>query len=316
MAWLTNAHVRSYRQHYQNNGNGHVYQGRFKENETGTQLVYKARLTHHCVGMTESKLAASPFPIDLFGISPHAQIIHVTHDGASASAKAVGAHLDRLGVISELGAKPSDLLQANGVIWVEGPSDRIYISHWIELFSQGKFREGRDYQCAFYGGSLLAQIQVSTNEDAVNELVNLFNLNPNIAVVCDSDCAAASGDGSELKGHVARIKEEVAKIPQAHIWITAGKEIENYLPGAVVGKVYRKPEAADPEQFQRFFPSDAKDSKADSYVELQLNRKTVDKVELANRTLPLMNDTAALASRFDLKMQVDALIERIGKWNG
>src|SRR5262245_34324005 len=30
MAWLSNAHVRRYRQHYHNNGNGHVYQGRFK----------------------------------------------------------------------------------------------------------------------------------------------------------------------------------------------------------------------------------------------------------------------------------------------
>jgi putative transposase len=30
MAWLANAHVRRYRQHSQTNGNGHVYQGRFK----------------------------------------------------------------------------------------------------------------------------------------------------------------------------------------------------------------------------------------------------------------------------------------------
>ncbi|HEY7120184.1 MAG TPA: transposase [Tepidisphaeraceae bacterium] len=30
MAWLTNAHVRRYRKHYNNDGAGHVYQGRFK----------------------------------------------------------------------------------------------------------------------------------------------------------------------------------------------------------------------------------------------------------------------------------------------
>jgi putative transposase len=30
MAWLCNAHVRRYRQHYHTNGNGHLYQGRFK----------------------------------------------------------------------------------------------------------------------------------------------------------------------------------------------------------------------------------------------------------------------------------------------
>jgi len=84
----------------------------------------------------------SSVALDVFGISAKAQLIHVSHDRVSASARPVGAHLDRLGIISELGAKPSDLLQANGVIWVEGPSDRIYISHWIELFSDEKFREG------------------------------------------------------------------------------------------------------------------------------------------------------------------------------
>ena len=95
--------------------------------------------------------------LDLFGTSPHAQIISVIHDGKTAKTaktKTVSAHFDQLSVIAELGAKPSDLLQANGIIWVEGPSDRVYINKWIELFGGGKWREGRDYQCAFYGGAL------------------------------------------------------------------------------------------------------------------------------------------------------------------
>lgn len=29
--------------------------------------------------------------------------------------------------LDDLGVKASDLLQANGIIWVEGPSDRAYI---------------------------------------------------------------------------------------------------------------------------------------------------------------------------------------------
>ena len=37
MAWLTNAHVRRYRQHYHNNGSGHLYQGRFKSFVVGPQ---------------------------------------------------------------------------------------------------------------------------------------------------------------------------------------------------------------------------------------------------------------------------------------
>ena len=63
--------------------------------------------------------------LDFFGTSKHAQIIRVSHNGESAHANRVSAHFDRLGVVSELGVRPSDLLQANGIVWVEGPSDRV-----------------------------------------------------------------------------------------------------------------------------------------------------------------------------------------------
>ena len=94
--------------------------------------------------------------LDLFGVSENAQIIHVTHDGKTARTTTVSAHFDRLDIVSKLGAKPSDLLQANGIVWVEGPSDCVYLNRWIQLCSGGTLQEGRDYQCAFYGGSLLS----------------------------------------------------------------------------------------------------------------------------------------------------------------
>ena len=98
--------------------------------------------------------------LDLFGVSENAQIVHVTHDGETARTTTVSAHFDHLDVISELGAKPSDLLQANGIVWVEGPSDRVYLNRWIQICSDGALREGRDYQCAFYGGGLLARVEL------------------------------------------------------------------------------------------------------------------------------------------------------------
>jgi predicted ATPase len=115
--------------------------------------------------------------LDLFGLSDNSQIIHVTHDGDSAETSKVSAHFGKLQVISELGAKPSDLLQANGILWVEGPSDRTYLTHWIEIFSEGALKEGRDYQCAFYGGSLLARTQFVSPDTAGDELVNLIKIN-------------------------------------------------------------------------------------------------------------------------------------------
>ena len=256
----------------------------------------------------------SSVALDLFGLSKNAQIIHVTHNGEAAQATTVSAHFDHLGVISELGAKPSDLLQANGIIWVEGPSDCIYLNRWIDLFSEGELQEGRDYQCAFYGGSLLARTQFASPEDAEAQLINLFRLNPNIVVVCDGDRTAEDGEGSRIKDRVRRIKAEVKKIPGAHIWITEAKEIESYLPGSILGKVFGIPDVRDPGKYEVFFPSEDSAKKGASFVEACLQRRAVDKMEIAVQTVPLM-DKEKITKRFDLSEQVGLIIERIRGWN-
>lgn len=247
--------------------------------------------------------------LDLFGVSKNAQIIHVTHDGEAARATTVSAHFDHLHVISELGAKPSDLLQANGIIWVEGPSDCIYINKWLELYSGSRIQEGRDYQCAFYGGSLLARTQFKTPEEAEKDLVNLFRINPNIIVVCDGDRQAK---GARVKDRVRRIRAEVRKIPNAHIWVTAGREIENYIPGVVVAQALGLATLPDPTQYEAFFPR--KRSAGVSYVEKRIRRKGIDKMELAVLSVGLM-DKPMMQTRFDWESQMKQIIERIDSWN-
>lgn len=256
----------------------------------------------------------SSVALDIFGMSKNAQIIHVTHNGESARAETVAAHFDHLGVISELGAKPSDLLQANGIIWVEGPSDCIYLNRWIDLFSDGSLQEGRDYQCAFYGGSLLARTQFASPEDAEAELVNLFRVNPNIIVVCDGDRTAKSGEGSRIKDRVRRISSEVQEIPGAHIWVTGAKEIENYLPGQVLSNAFKIETVPDPGQHERFFPSEDAANKHHSFSETHLKRRTIDKMDLAVQTAPYMTKELLL-ERFDLADEIKAIIEAIRRWN-
>jgi len=247
--------------------------------------------------------------LDLFGVSQNAQIIHVTHDGESARAATVSAHFEHLGVISELGAKPSDLLQANGIIWVEGPSDCIYINRWLDLYTGGRLQEGRDYQCAFYGGSLLARTQFKSPEEAEEELVNLFRVNPNIIVVCDGDRTAK---GARVKDRVRRIRKEVREIPRAHIWVTDAREIENYIPGAVLAKVIEVAELPDPHQYEGFFPR--KGSPGTSYVEARMNRKGFDKMDLAVLSVSHM-EKAMMSVRFDWEVQMKLIVERIDIWN-
>jgi len=254
----------------------------------------------------------SSVTLDHFARSKDAQFVRVSHNGNHATTQTITAHLDRSLVVGELGARASDILQANGIIWVEGPSDAIYINHWIHLISQGSIIEGRDYACAFYGGSLLARL---TLEDPTGpnpeDLIRLLALNRNAAIVCDSD---KSSDSSELKPRVIRAKKQVEALPYGFIWITAGKEIETYLPGSVIASSLNIQSAPDPDQFELFFPSRAAEKLNSSYIEKHLNRNSIDKVELA---LASRSHTTAQAmnTRFDWADKMRDLIDVIRKWN-
>jgi putative ATP-dependent endonuclease of the OLD family len=248
--------------------------------------------------------------LDLFGTSDHAQIIHVTHDGTTARTTTIDTHFKKLGVVSELGAKPSDILQTNGIVWVEGPSDAIYINKWIELVSDGKFIEGRDYLCAFYGGSLLARTQFSDPDQATDNLVNLFLANPNVAIICDSDKKSSNG---RLKPRVLRIRDEIGKIPGGLVWVTYPKEIENYLSGNIIAKAQAmQKQPRSPDAYENFFPAET--ANGASYAEKVLGKTSIDKIAFALRCRENMT-IAEMESRFDWKSRMESLFFAISRWN-
>jgi hypothetical protein len=75
-------------------------------------------------------------------------IFHVTREDGASRLRFAGAARDRAAVCADLGYRPSDLVQTNAVLWVEGPSDRIYLKHWIEKLAPGRFVEGTHYSIA------------------------------------------------------------------------------------------------------------------------------------------------------------------------
>ena len=247
--------------------------------------------------------------LDYFSQDEDAQILQVTHDGKSASVATVQTHFDKLNILDDLGCKPSDLLQANGIIWLEGPSDRIYINKLIELYSGGKLKEGRHYQCVQYGGSNLANIQFNAPEGEDSELANLLCLNKNIAVLCDSD---VTSDDSKLKDRVDRIVKEVSEIPSAFLWVSKPKEIENYIPAAVWNKIYgnETDEISDPLETDRF-PSSPKSG---DYIFNKFNRKSFDKRNIAKKAIQHFT-TEMFDDRFDMKEKMNELVEAIRGWN-
>ena len=135
-----------------------------------------------------------------------------------------------LAALEDLGIRPSDLLQANCVIWVEGPSDRIYIKRWLELMAPD-LTEGIDYTIMFYGGRLLSHLSLVRESDPeINHLIQLLRINQHSAIVMDSDRKALN---DPLNATKQRIISE-CETSGLHCWVTKGREIENYLPADVV----------------------------------------------------------------------------------
>ena len=133
-------------------------------------------------------------------------------------------------LLDDLGVKASDLLQTNGVIWVEGPSDRTYIKKWLELIGSNRV-EGLDYSFQYYGGKLLAHY---TLDDDLEEFVNVLDINRNAYVVLDSDWKDDSRGWatSDLAPRKKRIIQE-CESKNIPYWISSGVEIENYIPDSV-----------------------------------------------------------------------------------
>lgn len=182
--------------------------------------------------------------IDVFANSEDAQLIHVVNDGHAARVSKVKTRVAIGGVLDSLDVRASDLLQANGIVWVEGPSDRAYLNKWISLASDGVLQEGTHYQCVFYGGRLLAHL--SATDSNLDDALKLFTVNRNAAVLMDSDKRQDHDSINKTKERIVREFQDADCIA----WVTNGREIENYLPSKVIGKWLGKEVPTEIGQYQ------------------------------------------------------------------
>ena len=153
------------------------------------------------------------------------RITHLWLDKGETKSRIVETPTHVLQVLNDLGIRAADILQANFVVWVEGPSDRIYLNRWISLTAP-ELVEGIDYSVMFYGGRLLSHLSLSRDEAGLSaeELIKLLRINQNSAIVIDSDRTRTDAELNETK---IRISNE-CKDAGILCWVTAGREIENY----------------------------------------------------------------------------------------
>jgi AAA15 family ATPase/GTPase len=142
--------------------------------------------------------------------------------------------------LDSLGVKASQILQSNTVLWVEGPSDRIYLKKWIDIYSDGKLKEGIDYSFLYFGGTNLASF--TALDDIDDNLINILSTSRKAYLIADSDCSSQiNRDDGSFKAYLASM---LARLQTANtkniglgstledyvkVWVTEGREIENYI---------------------------------------------------------------------------------------
>ena len=265
-------------------------------------LSYIRRITekHDCIFFLTTH---SNVEIDLFSKDKQAQILHVTHDGKQATARTVKTYIENRGILDDLDVRASDLLQANGIIWVEGPSDRIHINRWIELWSNGELHEGNHYQCVFYGGRLLAHLS-SKEPDIVADGISILRANRNCAILIDSD---KRNQQAKLNDTKKRIISEV-EANGGVSWVTKGKEIENYIPASAIASWKGLSDVRQVEQYGDFF--DYLDGVSKGRGKHYSSRKSLLAENVASH---VTGET--LAEVLDLGEKLEELCMTIKKWN-
>lgn len=285
----------------------HEYVFAFEELENNLHPSLQRRLYNFIREYSSSKKTYffisthSNIVIDAFGTFENSQLIHITIHGDHAITTTVLSFEDNKNILNDLDVKASDLLQSNGIIWVEGPSDRNYINKWISLVTP-LLKEGLHYSIMFYGGKLLSNL--TFDYDSFNkEVIPLLKLNTNAFVVMDRDGKTI---GAKLNETKKRIQEEIG---EKNFWITKGREIENYISSEIISKWLKESYKID-NSFQQ---------DPNQKIEENIKRFTKKIRYNMNKThfsLELVKyfDRSRL-NILDLRSRLNSLTDKIKQWN-
>lgn len=161
--------------------------------------------------------------IDIFSKYTNSQILHISNNNGISEVKTILNKSGQKQILEELDYRASDLLQTNWVIWVEWPSDRVYINKWLQL----KFPELKEwihYSIMFYWWRLLSHLSFKNADDSeVNNFIEILKINRNAFVMIDRDGKRAWANINSTKLRI------LTELWTNTCWITDWIEIENYL---------------------------------------------------------------------------------------
>jgi energy-coupling factor transporter ATP-binding protein EcfA2 len=213
--------------------------------------------------------------------------------------------------IMRLGAVPS-VLAAKCVIWVEGPSDAIYLRHYLGVLDS-ELIESEHFAFAFFGGSLIKHTRLSDYK--TDEIVDLFSVHPNSYVILDSDRECADGPGKSYA------RDFIGTAMAGRVWVTDGREIENYLPDTVLAQAaIGDSDGVIPTGIDRRFDIFSKQVNAVKAAaergKAHWDASDGNKTEFAHKAVKFMQGHPDSLSRLDLEARVTELIEFIRQCAG
>lgn len=258
--------------------------------------IYKFSIEHNTTVLltTHSHVA-----INLFADIEESQLYHVIKENGKSSIHKVEDYITKCEILNDLDVKASDLLQSNGIIWVEGPSDKVYIKRWLELWGDKTFVEGVHYQFLYYGGKILSHFTADPNSKADN-LISILSTNRNSAIVIDSDICSKKKNINLTK---SRIKKEFEAV-NMFCWITKGKEIENYIPYQAINSAYGSNLSRQCEATELF----------SNYIKQVIHDSVFNKVKFSHEVVKYINDGNS-ETLLDVRKMITKLCDEIKKWN-
>ena len=190
--------------------------------------------------------------------------------------------------LSQLGSSGSDFLLYDIIIWVEGPTDRIYFKKWIDLMAKDmKIELSSRIGILVYGGGNIKHFDIAT----------IKQVNRNSIFVIDSDRSY------EECGISDQSKELKSKCEENGIFclVTERRTIENYIPSNLLESVYNMP------------TNSLNISKYDNVITiLKDNGRNYTKMEIANSVIKKLEITH-IKNDIEFYNELNLLIEKLAE---
>lgn len=148
-------------------------------------------------------------------------------------------------ILSDLGFEMKDIYYPNCLIYVEGPTDIIYIHYWLKLYIKendlNDYQKGIDFDFVEYGGTLASHLTANKHNpdnqfdtNLTTSLQNMFSSNRNVLFITDDD--GGKSNFEPAKNRIEEILKENKKKGFNNDFIKSAsvKTIEEFIGEKIV----------------------------------------------------------------------------------